>query len=77
PSALSSGGGTPGLFSAVGASTGLPAGDADSIEPFADGGGNPGDGGAVRWINREDMANYAFPNVFLKLLNRYFDEQNG
>lgn len=33
------------------------------------------DSGAQRWINREDMKNYAFPNVFLKLLNSYFDEQ--
>lgn len=44
------------------------------VEQFADGSGNPEDAGAVRWINREDMANYAFPNVFLKLLNHYFDE---
>ncbi|MNC51727.1 hypothetical protein D3C75_1010310 [compost metagenome] len=44
------------------------------VELFADGSGHPEDAGAVRWINREDMANYAFPNVFLKLLNRYFDE---
>ncbi|MFD1909995.1 hypothetical protein ACFSQ7_47660 [Paenibacillus rhizoplanae] len=33
------------------------------------------DSGAQRWISREDMKNYAFPNVFLKLLNSYFDEQ--
>lgn len=44
------------------------------VEPFADGVEHPEDAGAVRWINREDMANYAFPNVFLKLLNTYFDE---
>ncbi|AIQ50543.1 A/G-specific adenine glycosylase [Paenibacillus sp. FSL R7-0331] len=42
-------------------------------EPFADG-DHPEDAGAVRWICREDMADYAFPNVFLKLLNSYFDE---
>lgn len=42
-------------------------------EPFADG-DHPEDAGAVRWIRREDMAGYAFPNVFLKLLNSYFDE---
>ncbi|MEK4344515.1 A/G-specific adenine glycosylase [Paenibacillus sp. FSL P4-0184] len=45
------------------------------IERFEDGNTSPEDGGAVRWISREDMANYAFPNVFLKLLNLYFDEQ--
>ncbi|WP_376747936.1 NUDIX domain-containing protein [Paenibacillus odorifer] len=45
------------------------------IERFEDGTASPEDGGAVRWISREDMANYAFPNVFLKLLNLYFDEQ--
>lgn len=45
------------------------------VERFDDGAADPADGGEVRWINREDMANYAFPNVFLKLLNRYFDEQ--
>ncbi|WP_342564135.1 A/G-specific adenine glycosylase [Paenibacillus sp. FSL R7-0345] len=42
-------------------------------EPFADG-DHPEDAGAVRWITRADMADYAFPNVFLKLLNSYFDE---
>lgn len=47
---------------------------APPVEPFADGSEHPEDAGAVRWINREDMANYAFPNVFLKLLNAYFDE---
>ncbi|MDQ0195217.1 A/G-specific adenine glycosylase [Paenibacillus wynnii] len=47
------------------------------VEVFADGTENPEDRGAVRWINREDMARYAFPNVFLKLLNSYFDEQEG
>jgi len=46
------------------------------IEAFADGTESPEDTGAVRWINREDMAQYAFPNVFLKLLNLYFDEQD-
>ncbi|WP_438495477.1 A/G-specific adenine glycosylase [Paenibacillus sp. IHBB 3054] len=51
----------------------FPAADSP-VEQFADGSGNPEDAGAVRWINREDMANYAFPNVFLKLLNHYFDE---
>jgi A/G-specific adenine glycosylase len=25
-----------------------------------------------RWITREDMDNLAFPNVFLRILNRYF-----
>lgn len=45
------------------------------VERFEDGNASPEDGGAVRWISREDMANYAFPNVFLKLLNLYFDEQ--
>lgn len=45
------------------------------VEKFEDGNASPEDGGAVRWISREDMANYAFPNVFLKLLNLYFDEQ--
>lgn len=61
---------------------GVPAGTAElfagggsSAERFADGSSSPEDAGAVRWINREDMANYAFPNVFLKLLNAYFDEQ--
>ncbi|UQZ34722.1 A/G-specific adenine glycosylase [Paenibacillus sp. PK3_47] len=44
------------------------------IEPFEDGGASPEDAGAIRWINRGDMENYAFPNVFLKLLNAYFDE---
>jgi A/G-specific adenine glycosylase len=48
-----------------------------SIERFADGAGSPENAGAIRWINRSDMANYAFPNVFLKLLNAYFDEQEG
>ncbi|CQR52257.1 A/G-specific adenine glycosylase [Paenibacillus riograndensis SBR5] len=71
------GNGNPSLFSAAGTSNGQPAVDGGTIEPFADGNGNPEDGGAVRWINREEMANYAFPNVFLKLLNSYFDEQNG
>lgn len=33
------------------------------------------DRGALRWISREDMGSYAFPNVFLKLLNSYFDER--
>ncbi|MEK3688692.1 A/G-specific adenine glycosylase [Paenibacillus sp. FSL R10-2736] len=47
------------------------------VERFADGSGTAEDAGAVRWINRSDMANYAFPNVFLKLLNAYFDEQEG
>ena len=47
------------------------------VESFADGTENPEDMGAVRWITREDMANYAFPNVFLKLLNSYFDEQES
>ncbi|WP_223067116.1 A/G-specific adenine glycosylase [Paenibacillus caui] len=28
----------------------------------------------TRWITREDMAELAFPNVFLRILNRYFDE---
>lgn len=45
------------------------------VERFEDGTSHPEDSGAVRWISREDMANYAFPNVFLKLLNLYFDEQ--
>lgn len=44
------------------------------VEPFADGSVHPADAGAIRWINRGDMENYAFPNVFLKLLNSYFDE---
>ncbi|MCL6603256.1 MAG: A/G-specific adenine glycosylase [Paenibacillus sp.] len=48
-----------------------------AVELFADGTENPEDMGAVRWITREDMVNYAFPNVFLKLLNTYFDEQDG
>lgn len=51
--------------------------DNPGIEAFADGTENPEDSGAIRWIKREDMANYAFPNVFLKLLNSYFDEQEG
>ncbi|MDR0268559.1 A/G-specific adenine glycosylase [Paenibacillus sp.] len=28
--------------------------------------------GALRWIGEEDMALYAFPNVFLKILREYF-----
>ena len=47
------------------------------VELFESGTESPEDSGAVRWIKREDMVNYAFPNVFLKLLNRYFDEQEG
>lgn len=43
-------------------------------ERFADGSGTPEDAGEVRWISRREMADYAFPNVFLKLLNQYFDE---
>jgi len=26
-----------------------------------------------RWISREDMQTIAFPNLFLNILNRYFD----
>jgi A/G-specific adenine glycosylase len=47
------------------------------VERFEDGNASPEDSGAVRWISRKDMANYAFPNVFLKLLNLYFDEQEA
>ncbi|WP_164824347.1 NUDIX domain-containing protein, partial [Paenibacillus elgii] len=25
-----------------------------------------------RWVNREEMEQYAFPNVFLRILNAYF-----
>lgn len=28
--------------------------------------------GEMRWITREDMERYAFPNVFLRILNSYF-----
>lgn len=61
---------------ADGAARAASAGEAAEppVELFADGNGHPEDAGAVRWINREEMAGYAFPNVFLKLLNRYFDE---
>lgn len=58
-------------------SAGLFAEEPVPAERFADGSGHPEDAGAVRWISRSDMANYAFPNVFLKLLNAYFDEQEG
>ncbi|MRN55544.1 A/G-specific adenine glycosylase [Paenibacillus monticola] len=51
--------------------------DGTPVELFADGNESPEDSGAIRWINREDMANYAFPNVFLKLLNLYFAELEG
>ncbi|WP_281890211.1 A/G-specific adenine glycosylase [Paenibacillus sp. YYML68] len=27
-----------------------------------------------RWISREEMADFAFPNVFLRILNAYFDQ---
>jgi A/G-specific adenine glycosylase len=29
-------------------------------------------GAVLRWIGEEDMALYAFPNVFLKILREYF-----
>ncbi len=47
-----------------------------AAERFADG-GLPEDAGEVRWISRREMADYAFPNVFLKLLNQYFDEREA
>lgn len=28
-----------------------------------------------RWITEEEMTSYAFPNVFLKIINAYFEEQ--
>lgn len=28
-----------------------------------------------RWISEVDMALYAFPNVFLKIINAYFEER--
>lgn len=31
-----------------------------------------GANGTFRWIDKEDMELYAFPNVFLRILNRYF-----
>lgn len=66
----------PGVYNAgLAAPADLFADGSESVERFADGSGTAEDAGAVRWINREDMANYAFPNVFLKLLNAYFDEQ--
>ncbi|MCP3775730.1 A/G-specific adenine glycosylase [Paenibacillus sp. MZ04-78.2] len=30
-----------------------------------------------RWINREEMEQYAFPNVFLRILNAYFSQTRG
>lgn len=42
-----------------------------AAEPF-DGGGGDAQPGALRWIGEADMAMYAFPNVFLKLLTAYF-----
>lgn len=56
---------------------------ADSADPgaapelFADEAGHAGERAEMRWIGREDMANYAFPNVFLKLLNAYFDQRDA
>ncbi|AWB43341.1 A/G-specific adenine glycosylase [Paenibacillus sp. CAA11] len=35
----------------------------------------PKEPGEYRWITREDMADLAFPNVFLRILNRYFEER--
>ncbi|MDT3428477.1 A/G-specific adenine glycosylase [Paenibacillus forsythiae] len=40
---------------------------------FADESGQSGERPDMRWIGRGDMEQYAFPNVFLKLLNAYFD----
>lgn len=44
-------------------------------ELFADGPEPEPAGWPKRWIGPEDMGSYAFPNVFLKLLNRYFDSE--
>ncbi|GGF94438.1 adenine DNA glycosylase [Paenibacillus albidus] len=63
------------VYGAGAAASAIDAGG-PQIELFADGSGSREDSGAVRWITREDMANYAFPNVFLKLLTAYFDEQD-
>ncbi|KAA8997162.1 A/G-specific adenine glycosylase [Paenibacillus spiritus] len=53
-----------------------PAGEApEPVLPFEAGPGSSGDSGPHRWIGREEMAGYAFPNVFLKLLNAYFDQR--
>ncbi|WP_438347651.1 A/G-specific adenine glycosylase [Paenibacillus sp. FA6] len=30
-----------------------------------------------RWIDEADMASYAFPNVFLKIINAYFEEKRA
>ncbi|WP_138494944.1 A/G-specific adenine glycosylase [Paenibacillus pinistramenti] len=69
------------------ASLGLMAAEAGAA--YEAGGGGRGDsspaGGSAapaltppspsRWITREDMEELAFPNVFLRILNHYFDEQ--
>ncbi|SEU29221.1 A/G-specific adenine glycosylase [Paenibacillus sp. NFR01] len=62
----------PAVPGAAEARAGYPA-----AERFMDGAAAPEDHGAVRWITRGDMANYAFPNVFLKLLNQYFAEREA
>lgn len=33
-------------------------------------------GGEYRWIDERDMVDYAFPNVFLRILKRYFGEDS-
>ncbi|ANS77389.1 A/G-specific adenine glycosylase [Paenibacillus yonginensis] len=70
------------------ASTGLMAAEASAAYEAAGGdnaGGSAERAGAgaagtapqpvTRWITREDMAELAFPNVFLRILNQYFDEK--
>ncbi|MNM06198.1 putative A/G-specific adenine glycosylase YfhQ [compost metagenome] len=76
-----------GLYAAgSGAAAGgdAPGGEPALLQPgaeqpglFADEGGAEEERPDMRWIGREDMANYAFPNVFLKLLNAYFDGQEA
>ncbi|QWU18195.1 A/G-specific adenine glycosylase [Paenibacillus sophorae] len=49
----------------------------EAPELFADESGQSAERTEMRWIGRGDMAQYAFPNVFLKLLNAYFDERDA
>ncbi|NJJ38202.1 A/G-specific adenine glycosylase [Paenibacillus apii] len=62
---------------AEGATALSPGASVEEPELFADEAGHDGERAEMRWIGREDMAKYAFPNVFLKLLNAYFDQRDG
>lgn len=62
---------------AEGATALSPGASTKEPELFADEAGHDGDRAEIRWIGREDMAKYAFPNVFLKLLNAYFDQRDS